>query len=174
MREVIRRSQMKPKECDHLQIVLDDNVSVPYLANEKHSVDFYGLFRAVLEKASEPHRLVAHKAVRMKRKAYLWLELSFEKNVDQYVCCQCGQTLSQSEYRLYKEIFEKARRNGSDIRRIKEAFACACAGKQKDYKGVITKGKQKYAQEISRMAAAGILAHEDERKRYEAAMERFR
>lgn len=159
MKEIIERSQVSPANCSHLRIILDDSVLERYIIDDGHlSGSLKNVVGDLFKKTTGSSEVIARIMVGMKQTAYLWLELSFEKKGDQHVCQQCGQVLKRGEYQEYKNIFNKARRKGCDIWRIKKASENLGFGKRNVYKKILIKGKQKYRVEISRAAAAGIVA----------------
>ena len=170
MRTVIEKDHISPGRCHHLCVILDDRVIAQTIDGEGHTVN---LPRMRIN-SPETAGIIAKIAVQYRRKVYLSLELSFEKKKDKYICRQCGQALSVDEYRMYRDIFKKARGQSCDAGKIKEIFEYRRSAKGNKYVQLIAKGTQKYEKEISRIIAAGILAHEDRDKRYEAAMEELK
>ena len=167
MRTVIEKEHTLPEKCHHLRVILDGRVIAQTIDRGRRTINP----PRMLINASETTGIIAKIAIQYRRKVYLRLELSFEKKKDKYICRQCGQTLSTDEYRMYRDIFKKARRQSCDAGKIKEIFKYRRSAEGTEYIRLIEKGTQKYEKEISRIIVAGILAHEDTDRRYEMVME---
>ena len=170
MRTVIEKEHTLPERCHHLCVILDDRVVAQTIDRESRTMN---LLR-ILGKPFETAEIITKIAIQYRRKVYLSLELSFEKKKDKYICRQCGQALSVDEYRMYRDIFKKARKQSCDAGKIKEIFEYRRSAGGIKYARLIVGGTQKYEKEISRIIAAGILAHEDADRMYEVAMEELR
>ena len=170
MRTVIEKNHIAPERCHHLCVILDDRMIAQTIDREGRTVNP----PRMLINAPETTGIIAKIAIQYRRKVYLGLGLSFEQKKDKYICRQCGQILSADEYRMYRDILKKARRQSCDAGKIKEIFEYRRATGGTKYARLIVGGTQKYEKEISRIIAARILAHEDADRRHEVAMEELK
>ena len=167
MRTVIEKEHTLPEKCHHLRVILDGCVIAQTIDRGRRTINP----PRMLINASETTGIIAKIAIQYRRKVYLGLGLSFEQKKDKYICHQCGQILSADEYRMYRDILKKARRQSCDAGKIKEIFEYRRATGGIKYARLIVGGTQKYEKDISRIIAARILAHEDADRRHEVAME---